>query len=597
MLKQHLFSSRAARPPKQLSGGCAVLFGLPFLLIGLGIGWFLYFAAITTWWTARGWEEVPCWIENADMKSSRSNKGRRTYHVEAQYRYQFRGQTYHSEEVDLTSGSDNVGDFQERIYAQLRAYEGKPRPFRCFVNPTKPEQAVLFRELRWGLLLLMSIFPMVFPLVGSLVTIGGVLESRRLASEKKLALKHPDEPWRWKQEWSGDAIQASKNGLPFLLATAAWIGVVQLPLALAIVANGELSRAPLAALALLPSLLALIPLYFAYQRIKTRTALGKPSLWLKQTPIRPGHTLEGELRLSRVLSPRETFQARILCQRKITHRSGEGSSTIAETLWQHAETLSAGEARREITGVALPLGVEIPRGLPCAVIGDEGYMEHVWNLELTPGNGGKPAVLPLPVFATSEEAKLADTDTDYDIEAIAPDTEQLVERLNNRRVNAEFDSAGLPTQIDCPSGRFRGPGLFLLFFGLFWFGAFVFMTKQGAPLLFRIIWGITSPLIIGGGIFTLLHRRQIEFMNEELIITEHLGPFYSWHTSYSPRQIVQFTHDTHMQSGNQFYYSVRAETTFGKTKTLIDGITESITAETLAKRFDDWRRHGLGELA
>jgi hypothetical protein len=60
---------------------------------------------------------------------------------------------------------------------------------------------------------------------------------------------------------------------------------------------------------------------------------------------------------------------------------------------------------------------------------------------------------------------------------------------------------------------------------------------------------------------------------------------------------VQFTHDTHMQSGNQFYYRVRAETTFGKTKTLIDGITESITAETLAKRFDDWRRHGLGERA
>jgi hypothetical protein len=44
-----------------------------------------------------------------------------------------------------------------------------------------------------------------------------------------------------------------------------------------------------------------------------------------------------------------------------------------------------------------------------------------------------------------------------------------------------------------------------------------------------------------------------------------------------------------MQSGNQFYYRVRAETTFGKTKTLIDGITESVTAETLAKRFEEWR--------
>ena len=35
-----------------------------------------------------------------------------------------------------------------------------------------------------------------------------------------------------------------------------------------------------------------------------------------------------------------------------------------------------------------------------------------------------------------------------------------------------------------------------------------------------------------------------------------------------------------------------AETTFGKKKTLIDGITESVTAETLAKRLEDWRKRG-----
>jgi hypothetical protein len=35
---------------------------------------------------------------------------------------------------------------------------------------------------------------------------------------------------------------------------------------------------------------------------------------------------------------------------------------------------------------------------------------------------------------------------------------------------------------------------------------------------------------------------------------------------------------------------VRAETIFGKTKTLVDGITESVTAETLARRLDEWRK-------
>jgi hypothetical protein len=45
-----------------------------------------------------------------------------------------------------------------------------------------------------------------------------------------------------------------------------------------------------------------------------------------------------------------------------------------------------------------------------------------------------------------------------------------------------------------------------------------------------------------------------------------------------------------MQSGSQYYYRVRAETTFGKTKTLADGFTESVTAETLAMRLDEWKK-------
>ena len=47
-----------------------------------------------------------------------------------------------------------------------------------------------------------------------------------------------------------------------------------------------------------------------------------------------------------------------------------------------------------------------------------------------------------------------------------------------------------------------------------------------------------------------------------------------------------------MQSGNQSYYRVIAETTFGKKRTLVSGITESITAETLAKRLEEWKKRG-----
>ena len=589
--------SNAALPAKQFGGGCAVLFGLPFIVAGLAIGWFLYFPAISTWWSARGWEEVPCWIENAEMKTSRGSKGRSTHKTEARYRYQFAGRTYHSEEVSLTGGSDNIGDFQQKAHAQIRAFEGKDRPFRCYVNPAKPEQAVLFRDLRWGLMLMMSIFPTVFPLAGFAVAIGGWLQMKNAAHSRKLESQHPGEPWRWQREWAGETIQASSNGLPFILGIAGWILLVQAPLTIAVMVSGEMPRSPLSLLVMLPSLLALIPFKLAWSRCKTRLALGKPSLWLKQTPIRPGQTLEGELRFDHVLSPREVIQVRLLCQRKITRRTGKGTSISTENIWEHTETLSAGEARREMIGVALPLRVEIPPGLPCAVVEDAAFVTgdneaHVWSLEVSPANGGKAAVLPLPVFVTGEQAKLAESDTSYDIAAIAPNTEQLVERLKHGGMQVEFDADGLPTLFVCPPGRFRFLSFFLLIFGSIWFIVFLVMMSQGAPWIFRILWGITSPLIIGIGLWTLLHHRRVEITADELRIVNHLGPFYSWQESFAPRHFVGFTHDSNMQSGNQFYYRVRAETTFGKKKTLIDGITESVTAETLAKRLEDWRKRG-----
>ncbi|MCF7786138.1 MAG: DUF3592 domain-containing protein [Prosthecobacter sp.] len=583
----------SARSAKKFSGGCAVLFGLPFILAGLAIGAFTYFPAIGSWWSARGWEEVPCWIESAELKSSTSDEGGTSYSVTASYRYDFDRRRYHGDEVSFLGGSDNIGDFQEQAFQQIKALEGKDQPFRCFVNPSKPEQAVLFRELRWGLLLIISIFPTIFPLVGFVVSIGGWLHSRKERLNQKLKAQHPDEPWRWRTEWVGDTIHSTKDYLPFILGIAGWILAIQLPLAFAVVFGGELAKSALAVFALLPSLLALIPLRIAWKRVKSRLAFGHPSLQLKRFPAGTGSALEGDLRFDRVLSPMSSISVRVLCQRHITRRSGNSQMWSKETIWEHKETLSAAEARRDSSGVALPLRIEIPRGLPGSVEDQASFTttngeRHEWLLEVSSSQGGKPSVLPLPMFADKDEGG--------ESTAIAPvvtvdlSTEDLVSRLQARGINAEFDSDGIPTVLDCPAGRNRSTSWFLLLFGSIWFAAFVVMTYQGAPLIFRLIWGITSPLILGTGLWTLLQSRRVEINSGELRILNRIGPFYSWRETFEPRHFVGFVHDTNMQSGSQFYYRVRGETIFDQKKTLIDGVVESVTAETMAKRLEQWRK-------
>jgi hypothetical protein len=71
------------------------------------------------------------------------------------------------------------------------------------------------------------------------------------------------------------------------------------------------------------------------------------------------------------------------------------------------------------------------------------------------------------------------------------------------------------------------------------------------------------------GLWTLLHRRRGgDHAGRAAHPATASGPSTPGRETFAPRHIVRFTHDSNMQSGSVFYYRVRAETTFGKTKTL-----------------------------
>ena len=188
---------------------------------------------------------------------------------------------------------------------------------------------------------MMSFFSTIFPLMGFLISIADWQESREANLKQKLAAQHPGEPWRWHSEWAENSIQATSDYLPFILGTAAWILLVQLPLVLAVILGGELAKSEEAGFALLPVLLALIPLCMAWRCAQSRMALGRPTLQLKQLPVKPGSLLEGELRFDRALSPMRSVSARVLCQRQSTRSKGNSRTNAKETIWEHMENLPA----------------------------------------------------------------------------------------------------------------------------------------------------------------------------------------------------------------------------------------------------------------
>lgn len=56
-------------------------------------------------------------------------------------------------------GSDNVGDYQQRVHRQMvRAMREQEGAAICFVNPHVPSESVMARELRPTQMALLSLF-------------------------------------------------------------------------------------------------------------------------------------------------------------------------------------------------------------------------------------------------------------------------------------------------------------------------------------------------------------------------------------------------------------------------------------------------------
>lgn len=136
----------------------ASLFGLPFLSGGIFVG---VFTILLPWLELResqDWVETPCVIEKSMVKSGR------TYSVNVRYSYKWNGEKLIGERYNFARGSDS--DYSSKKEAVDKYPKNKKTV--CYVNPEKPLDAVLVREIFTGTLMiwLPALLSSVFTLVG-----------------------------------------------------------------------------------------------------------------------------------------------------------------------------------------------------------------------------------------------------------------------------------------------------------------------------------------------------------------------------------------------------------------------------------------------
>lgn len=150
-----------------LSGGCMVLFGLPFLLAGLGIVYFLGIRPFANLHASQQWVETPARVVSSEVRTHRDSDST-TYSVDINYTYEWEGETYHSDRYDFLSASSSGYQRKREV---VRAHPAG-RVFTVYVNPANPSEAVIHRETSWEYYI-GFVFGGLFALVGAGVMIGG----------------------------------------------------------------------------------------------------------------------------------------------------------------------------------------------------------------------------------------------------------------------------------------------------------------------------------------------------------------------------------------------------------------------------------------
>ncbi len=154
--------SKKGRKPSAAGTGCMYLFFGLFFLVGIAVIGFVTIYPMYLSLMAMGWEKTPCTVDSSQVLISKSSKGSSTFRVEVAYHYQCEGRTYTSRRYQFATGSSAGRDRKQRVVDEY------PPGLEtvCYVNPSKPSEAVIHRGLNGEMFF--GLFGLPFAIVGAL---------------------------------------------------------------------------------------------------------------------------------------------------------------------------------------------------------------------------------------------------------------------------------------------------------------------------------------------------------------------------------------------------------------------------------------------
>jgi hypothetical protein len=474
--------------------GCLIVCALPVAAIGVGMGLWL-FSSLIAHGRMQRWQETPARIVWAKLESHSGSEGGTTYEATAEYTYQYAGKQYTARRIGILGGGDNIGSYQEDVYRQLSEHQKSGRPFPCYVNPDDPTEAILFRDLRWGMIGFQAVFAAVFGGAGLGMLILDIVGVRKAKVEGALAAQHPGEPWLCKTAWADGRIKSSTAVMTvFLIVFAFFWNLISTPIAIGLL-HEQGKNGPWIYLAFTFPAVGVVLVFSAVVSVLRWRKYHGSVFEMASVPGVIGGQLAGVIRVPVKVAPEEGFRLTLNCVCRVTTSSGRSSNTSESVIWQDEQVIAHEILESDPERSAIPVLFQIP--YECHPTDEtEANRQVLWRLNVSARTPGLDfaSSFEAPVFKTSK----SDPDFKVDRSLIAkyeapadPDRD-----LRDAGLIKAQSPSGEGFRLVFPMARFPGIGIVSLLVGLA-FAAVPFALHNFEPeswigLLFGVVFGLAG---------------------------------------------------------------------------------------------------------
>jgi hypothetical protein len=335
-----------------------------------------------------------------------------------------------------------------------------------------------------------------------------------------------------------------------------------------------------AALAALFPLIGAVMLVAAIRASLRWRKFGAAAFEMKTLPGVIGGKLAGVIHTDVRIAPEAGVALRLLCINRVTSGSGKNRSTFEHIRWESEERIEAGQLQLGPRGSAIPIDFTIP--YDCEPSDDQDPSNEIlWRLEISAALPGfdfaKQFVV--PVFRTGDSSPEVTLD-DETVRELEQSTAPL-EVLPHSKVRIERHPSGTLSLWFGPA-RNLGAAFGITTFTIIWSGATVGISLSSAPMLFPIVFGFFSILMVLASIGMWLGTSRIAVSAGELRVKRGLLGL-GLEKSYRRDDIAKVEEKIGFQAGTKVYYSLQLRLKSGRTSGIAGGISDKREALALVR--------------